>query len=111
ALDRPREVPPGGGPGRPAAARGRDGAPHGRTGTHPVQGGGGGTARRGGPPQLRDDGGRARMRRIHPTAIVDPAAELGEDVEIGPYCVIEGPARIGARTVLRPHVTILGDTT
>ena len=51
------------------------------------------------------------MRRIHPTAIVDPAAELGEDVEVGPYCVIEGPARIGARTVLKPHVTILGDTT
>lgn len=50
------------------------------------------------------------MKRIHPTAVIDPAAQLGEDVEIGAFCVIEGPVRIGARTVLRPHVTILGDT-
>lgn len=50
------------------------------------------------------------MRRIHPTAVVDPMAVLGDDVEIGPYCVVEGPVRIGAHTVLRPHVTILGDT-
>jgi UDP-N-acetylglucosamine acyltransferase len=51
------------------------------------------------------------VRRIHPTAIVDPKAELGEDVEIGPYCVVEAGVRLGARTVLRPHVTIQGDTT
>lgn len=50
------------------------------------------------------------MKRIHPTAVIDPEAQLGEDVEIGAYCVVEGPVRIGARTVLRPHVTILGDT-
>jgi UDP-N-acetylglucosamine acyltransferase len=50
------------------------------------------------------------MRRIHPTAVVDPAAVLGEDVEVGAYCVIEGPVRIGAHTVLRPHVVVLGDT-
>ena len=50
------------------------------------------------------------MKRIHPTAVIDPKAELGEDVEVGAYCVIEGPVRLGARTVLRPHVTILGDT-
>ena len=29
-------------------------------------------------------------RAIHPTAIVDPGAELGEDVVIGPYAII-GP--------------------
>ena len=50
------------------------------------------------------------MSRIHPTAVIDPQAQLGEDVEVGPYCVIEGPVRIGAGTVLRPHVTLLGDT-
>ena len=50
------------------------------------------------------------MKRIHATAVIDPLAELGEDVEIGPYCVIEGPVRVGKATVLRPHVTILGDT-
>ena len=25
---------------------------------------------------------------IHPTAVIDPKVELGEDVQIGPYCVI-----------------------
>ncbi len=41
------------------------------------------------------------MRNIHPTAIVDPAAELGEDVDIGPFCVVERDVRIGDRTVLQ----------
>ena len=50
------------------------------------------------------------MRRIHPTAVIDPAATLADDVEIGAYCVVEGPVRLGAHTILRPHVTILGDT-
>jgi UDP-N-acetylglucosamine acyltransferase len=51
------------------------------------------------------------VKRIHPTAVVDPAAELGEDVEIGPYCVVEAGVRLGAHTVLRPHALVLGDTT
>jgi UDP-N-acetylglucosamine acyltransferase len=46
------------------------------------------------------------MSRVHPTAIVDPRAELGPDVEIGPFCIIEGPAKIGARTRLISHVSI-----
>lgn len=36
--------------------------------------------------------------RVHPTAIVDRTAELGIDVEIGPYVVIEAGARIADRT-------------
>jgi UDP-N-acetylglucosamine acyltransferase len=51
------------------------------------------------------------VKRIHPTAVIDPAAELGEDVEIGPYCVVEAGVRLGAHTVLRPHAMVLGDTT
>jgi UDP-N-acetylglucosamine acyltransferase len=35
---------------------------------------------------------------IHPTAVVDPTAELGVGVEIGPHAVIEAGARIGDRT-------------
>jgi UDP-N-acetylglucosamine acyltransferase len=35
---------------------------------------------------------------IHPTAIIDRAAEIDPSVEIGPYVIIEGPVRIGART-------------
>jgi UDP-N-acetylglucosamine acyltransferase len=48
---------------------------------------------------------------IHPTAIVDPAAELADGVRVGPYCIIGGGARIGARTQLLAHVVIEGRTT
>jgi UDP-N-acetylglucosamine acyltransferase len=44
--------------------------------------------------------------RIHPTAIIDKSAELGPDVEIGPYCVIGPDVHIGARAKLMAHVFI-----
>jgi UDP-N-acetylglucosamine acyltransferase len=43
---------------------------------------------------------------IHPTAIVDPKAEIGEGVEIGPYSVIEKDVVIGRVTKIGPHVVI-----
>jgi len=43
---------------------------------------------------------------IHPTAVVDPKAEIGEDVEIGPYSIIEKDAVIGAGSRIRSHVFI-----
>ncbi|MEW6375449.1 MAG: acyl-ACP--UDP-N-acetylglucosamine O-acyltransferase [Thermodesulfobacteriota bacterium] len=43
---------------------------------------------------------------IHPTAIIDPKAEIGEDVEIGPYSVIEKDVSIGQGTKIGPHVVI-----
>jgi len=45
---------------------------------------------------------------IHPTAIVHPQAELAENVEIGPYSIVEGGAKIGPGCVLAPHVFISG---
>ena len=51
------------------------------------------------------------MTTIHPTAIIDPRAEIDEDVTIGPYCVIGPSVRIGAGTVLHNQVTISGMTT
>ncbi len=48
---------------------------------------------------------------IHPTAIVEDGAELGEGVKVGPYCIIGPQARIGARTQLLSHVSITGRTT
>ncbi len=50
------------------------------------------------------------MSRVHPTAVVDPAAQLGEDVEIGPFCTIGPNVRLGARTRLQSHVNIEGRT-
>jgi UDP-N-acetylglucosamine acyltransferase len=43
---------------------------------------------------------------IHPTAIVDPTAELGNGVEIGPYVTIMGPSTIGARNKFWAYCSI-----
>jgi UDP-N-acetylglucosamine acyltransferase len=43
---------------------------------------------------------------IHPTAVVDPKAEIDEDVEVGPYTIIEKGAIIGSGTRVRSHVFI-----
>ncbi|WP_151634909.1 acyl-ACP--UDP-N-acetylglucosamine O-acyltransferase [Noviherbaspirillum aerium] len=51
------------------------------------------------------------MTIIHPTAIVDPNAELDDTVEIGAYSVIGPNVKIGARTRVGPHVVIDGHTT
>jgi UDP-N-acetylglucosamine acyltransferase len=63
---------------------------------------------------------------IHPTAVVDPAAELaptvrvgpfavvgpgvqlGEAVEVGAHAVVTGPTTVGARTVIHAHAVIGG---
>lgn len=47
---------------------------------------------------------------IHPTAIIDNSAEIGEGVEIGPYSVIGPDVKIGDETVLGSHVVIKGPT-
>ncbi|HEV2611266.1 MAG TPA: acyl-ACP--UDP-N-acetylglucosamine O-acyltransferase [Noviherbaspirillum sp.] len=51
------------------------------------------------------------MTRIHPTAIVDPKADLDSSVEIGAYSIIGPNVKIGARTRVGPHVVIDGHTT
>ncbi len=43
---------------------------------------------------------------IHPTAVVDPTAQIGTDVAIGPFTVIDSQAVIGDGTVLEAHVTV-----
>ena len=50
------------------------------------------------------------MAKIHPTAIVDPAAQLENDVEIGAYTLIGPDVSIGAGTRVGPHVVIDGIT-
>jgi UDP-N-acetylglucosamine acyltransferase len=51
------------------------------------------------------------MPQIHPTAIVDPGAELDASVSVGPYAVIGPKVRIGAGTSVGPHCVIEGRTT
>lgn len=45
---------------------------------------------------------------IHPTAIISPKAQIGNDVEIGPYCIIEDNVTLGDRCKLHSHVVIHG---
>ena len=47
---------------------------------------------------------------IHQTAIIDPSAKIADDVEIGPYSIIEADVEIGAGTWIGPHVVIKGPT-
>jgi UDP-N-acetylglucosamine acyltransferase len=48
---------------------------------------------------------------IHPTAIVDPKAQLDSTVSVGPYSVIGPQVKIGAGTTVGPHAVIEGTTT
>lgn len=45
---------------------------------------------------------------IHPTAIVDPAAEIHSGARVGPYCVIGPDVILGEDTELQHHVTVMG---
>ncbi|MBL8419449.1 MAG: acyl-ACP--UDP-N-acetylglucosamine O-acyltransferase [Dechloromonas sp.] len=47
---------------------------------------------------------------IHPAAIVDSAARIGANVEIGPYSIIGPDVEIGDDTEIGPHVVIKGHT-
>lgn len=52
------------------------------------------------------DPGQGFAVGIHPTAVIDPSAELGADVSVGPFCVIGARARIGDRSVIGPQCFI-----
>jgi len=48
--------------------------------------------------------------RIHPTAIIEPGAELAEDVEIGAYTLIGPHVRIAVGSSIGPHCVVRGHT-
>lgn len=47
---------------------------------------------------------------IHPSAVVDPGARLGTDVQIGPFCVVGADVELGDRVRLASHVVVTGRT-
>ena len=51
------------------------------------------------------------MTKIHPTAIIDPKAELDSSVSVGAYTVIGPNVQIDSNTEIGPHVIIDGHTT
>ncbi len=52
-----------------------------------------------------------RKTFIHPTAIIDPEAELGLGVTVGPYSVIEANVSVDEGTTIGARVTLEGHTT
>jgi UDP-N-acetylglucosamine acyltransferase len=50
------------------------------------------------------------MPRLHSTAIVDPKAELADDVEVGPYSIVGPQVTVGAGTLIGPHAVLTGRT-
>lgn len=50
-------------------------------------------------------------KSIHPTAVIGDDVEIGHDVSIGPYVVIESGSRIGPHSVLISHVHVGQDVT
>jgi UDP-N-acetylglucosamine acyltransferase len=51
---------------------------------------------------------RTMAGKIHPTAIVDPTAELDASVRVGPYAIIGADVTIGAGTTVAAHAVIEG---
>ena len=49
--------------------------------------------------------------RIHAAALVEPGAEIGREVEVGPYCIVGPRVRLGDGCRLESHVVLSGDTT
>ena len=49
--------------------------------------------------------------KISPLAIIEDGAIIGENVEIGPYCLISSEARIGEGTTIAQNTCIYGKTT
>ncbi len=47
---------------------------------------------------------------IHPSAIVEPGAALGDGVRIRPFCHVGPEVRLGDGVELKSHVVVAGDT-
>jgi UDP-N-acetylglucosamine acyltransferase len=50
------------------------------------------------------------MAKVHPTAVVDPAAKLADDVEIGPFCIVGPNVELQEGVRLVSHVVVEGRT-
>ncbi|HPR43541.1 MAG TPA: acyl-ACP--UDP-N-acetylglucosamine O-acyltransferase [Ottowia sp.] len=51
------------------------------------------------------------MTAVHPTALVDPRAELHESVRVGAFSIIGPHVRVGAGCEIGPHCVLEGHTT
>ncbi len=49
--------------------------------------------------------------KVHPTAIIEDGAQIGEGVSIGPYCMVGPRVKLGDNVKLHSHVVVEGNTT
>jgi UDP-N-acetylglucosamine acyltransferase len=49
--------------------------------------------------------------RVHPTALLSPEVELGDEVQVGAYAVLEGAVKLGPGCVIRPFAHLIGPIT
>ena len=45
---------------------------------------------------------------IHPTAVIGPDVELADDVQVGPFTILDGWVKVGAGTVIEGHACLTG---
>lgn len=50
------------------------------------------------------------MSRIHPSAVIEEGAKIGQDCVIGPFCVVGPNVVLGDRVELKSHVVVTGNT-
>ncbi|MFA3915462.1 acyl-ACP--UDP-N-acetylglucosamine O-acyltransferase [Ruegeria hyattellae] len=50
------------------------------------------------------------MSGIHPSAIIEEGAQIGQDCVIGPFCVVGSQVKLCDRVELKSHVVVTGDT-
>ncbi|WP_171098892.1 acyl-ACP--UDP-N-acetylglucosamine O-acyltransferase [Ruegeria sp. HKCCD7255] len=50
------------------------------------------------------------MSGIHPSAIIEEGAKLGQDCTVGPFCYVGANVRLGDRVELKSHVVVTGET-
>ena len=49
--------------------------------------------------------------KIHPSSVISPQAEIEDGVNIGPFCYVDGDAKIGSGTELTSFVSVHGHVT
>ena len=47
---------------------------------------------------------------VHPTAVIEPGARIGDGCTVGPYAVVGPEVVLGDRCSLKPHSVVTGDT-
>ena len=52
----------------------------------------------------------SQMAEIHPTAVIEPGAEIAQSVRIGPYCHVGAKVVLGDEVELLSHVVLAGST-